>query len=161
MVEKAAGKGFFSRAAKAPVKAPEGLAGLVEAGLRDRIKASLGLAAKAGDLVTGFDKVREVVRAREVAVLIEAADGAEDGRDKIFALAHGVGAEVVVLGAFAGQELDLALGRPNVIHAAVRPVPLAEKLRVEMGRLAGFGPLTPSGWRLPGGPAEARQSGAA
>lgn len=162
-VTKAAAKGYFSRAAKAPLKAPEDLAGRVAALLDEKIKAGLGLAARAGDLVTGFEKVREALKAGRVAVLVEAADGAADGRDKVFALAHGCGAGARVLGAFSAQELDLALGRTNVIHAAVHPGPLAEKLGFEMDRLAGFRPLTPEGWRLPGagGTAADLKSGAA
>jgi hypothetical protein len=96
-----------------------------------------------------------------VAVLIEAADGAADGREKIFALAHGLGGKVTVLGSFAGEELDLALGRTNVIHAAVLSGPLAEKLRQTMARLEGFCPLAPPGWHLPGAGTGELQSGVA
>jgi len=164
-IEMAAARGHFSRAAKSAVKAPENLADLVETGLLARLKQTLGLAARAGDLVTGYDKVREAIRAAQVAVLVEARDGAADGREKVFALAHGLGQKVTVLGCLAGEELDLALGRPNVIHAAVRAGPLAEKLGLDLGRLGGFRPLTPQGWRLPGasgtGPADELQSGVA
>lgn len=150
-VKAAAAKGAFARAAKAAVKTDAGLADRVAKGLLGRIKSGLGLAARAGDLVTGFEKVRDALRAGEAGLLVEAADGAADGRDKVFALAHGLARPVAVLGALTGEELSLALGRPNVIHAAVRNGPLAEKLGFDMGRLAGFMPLTPSGWHLPGG----------
>lgn len=165
-VERAALKGHFARAAKAGVKAPAGLGAIVETALLTRIKGTLGLAARAGALVTGFDTARQALRGGAVRILIEALDGAADGRDKIFALAHGLEAQVLVLGVFPGQDLDLALGRSNVIHAAVRPGSLAKKLGSDMGRLEGFRPLAPQEWRLPGtnkevAPGAELQSGAA
>lgn len=159
-IETAAARGHFSRAAKSAVKAPENLGDLVETGLLTRLKQSLGLAARAGDLVTGYDKVREALRGGRIAVLVEASDGAADGREKIFALAHGLDLRPLVLGCLTGQELDLALGRSNVIHAAVRAGPLAEKLGLGLGRLRGFRPLAPAEWRLPGA-ADELQSGVA
>ena len=150
-VDTASERGGFARAAKAQITAPSDLAGQVEAGLIARIGNFLGLAARAGEITFGFDSVREALRSGAVGFLIEAADGAADGREKVLALAHGLGAKIPVLGAFESSELDLALGRTNVIHAAVRPGPLAEKLGFEAGRLKGFRPLCPADWRLPGG----------
>jgi len=149
-LETAAARGGFARAAKAQVVTPSDLVGQVEAGLVARIGNFLGLAARAGEITFGFDSVREALRSGAAGFLIEAADGAADGREKILALAHGLGAIIPVLGAFESSELDLALGRTNVIHAAVRPGPLAEKLGFEAGRFKGFRPLCPTEWRLPG-----------
>ncbi len=150
-VSKTATRGLFARAAKMNVSAAPDLADDVEAALGARIKSSLGLAARAGALVCGFELVRDALKSGRVGLLIEAKDGAEDGRKKILALAHGVGVHAPVLGCFSGQELDLALGRSNVIHAAVQGGPLADKLGLDMSRLAGFKELASENWRLPGG----------
>ncbi len=155
VLDEAIKKMAFSRAAKASVRASEDLPAQVEAGLLTRLRQGLGLASRAGDLITGYDQVREALRMGEVALLVEATDGAVDGREKVFALAHGLGADEEewpqVCGCFSAADLGLALGRANVIHAAVRAGSLAEKLNVDLGRLGGFRAVTPEGWRLPGG----------
>ena len=58
LIAKAADKGLFARAAKAPAKAPDGLADLVEAGQARRVVELISLARKAGLSVAGFEKVK-------------------------------------------------------------------------------------------------------
>ena len=58
MITKAAEKGLFARAAKAPAKTPEGLADLVEAGQAKRVVELISLARKSGRCVAGFEKVK-------------------------------------------------------------------------------------------------------
>lgn len=147
---KASKKGLFARAAKAPVKVPEALENQVVTGLERRLREGLGLAARVGALTTGYEKVREALKSAKTGLLIEASDGAEDGREKIFALAHGTLGAVPVLGCLNSADLDLALGRSNVIHAAVSAGPMADRIVFDMTRLVGFRPLAPAGWRLPG-----------
>jgi hypothetical protein len=84
--------------------------------------------------VAGFEKVREALRGGRVGVLVEASDGAQDGRRK---LAH-LGAGVVQIAVLRADELGLAFGRDHVVHAAVAPGRFSERLMVEAGRLAGF-----------------------
>jgi len=148
-------KNAFARAAKQSVRVDKDLSDRVVAGFEARIRQALGLASRAGALVTGYDSVREALRARDAALLVEASNGAADGREKIFALAHGLGAEKKewpwVYGGLSTAELGLALGRANVIHAAVRAGSLAEKLKMDLGRLSGFKAIAPEEWRLPGG----------
>jgi len=71
-VATAAKKGLFARSAKAPVKAAADLPDQVEALLRTRILAGLGLARRAGDLTSGFEKVAAAIGAGKTAWLIEA-----------------------------------------------------------------------------------------
>ena len=61
-VEAAARKNLFARSAKAPLKAPAGLADQVAALLRARLLNALGLARRAGDLTSGFEKVTSAIR---------------------------------------------------------------------------------------------------
>lgn len=133
-VDKAVAKRLFSRAAKQATVAPADLAGTVEALLARRCLSYLGLAVRAGEAVTGFEKVREQLRKRQVVILLAASDAADDGRDKLARLADGV----TVVGLFTRAELSLAIGRENVVHAALRRGGLADRFVVEAARLSGF-----------------------
>jgi len=146
-IEAAAAKGGFSRAAKAKVSAGPGLADLVERLLAARILAGLGLARRAGTLTSGFEKVRAVIATNKAAWLIEAADGAADGRRKLVSLAERRPNPPRVLAAFTSGELGLALGGENVIHLAFLAGRGAERWTVDVERFSGFRPLLPQSWR--------------
>ena len=79
---------------------------------------------------------------RTKAVLVEAADGAEDGRRKLVGMAAARGLHVDVVDCLTCTELSLALGRENVVHAALNPGRLSERVRREAGRLRGFRPAS-------------------
>ena len=142
-VETAAKKGLFARAAKAKLTAPPGLADQVEALLHGRLLSALGLARKAGDLTFGFERVLAVLGQGKAAWLIEASDGAEDGRRKLVAAARRAPSQPRVLATFSCAELSLALGAPNVIHTAFLAGRGAERWTLDVERLAGFRPLSP------------------
>jgi uncharacterized protein len=145
-VEKAVAKNLFSRAAKAEVKADAGLADLVERLLIRRMTGDLGLARKSGALVFGFDNVaRALSEKRPPAALIEASDGSDDGRRKLRNAALNQGLNPHFIYTLSSAELALALGRENVIHAAVKPGRLAERLILEAARLEGFRPAERQG----------------
>ena len=147
LVEQAAKKNAFSRAAKAQLKAPADLADQVQALLERRALSALGLAKRAGELISGFDKVAEAVRTGRAAWLIEAADGSADGRGKLLALARHARPEPRLFGVFTSDEMGLALGLDNVIHTAFLAGRGAERWTEEVERLAGFRPLFPESWR--------------
>lgn len=146
-VETAVKKGAFSRAAKRPLKPAADLADQVETLLLVRLRSALGLARKAGELTHGFDRVSEAIASGKVAFLIEAADGAEDGRRKLAALARKATPKPRTVGLFDSGEMGLALGLDNVIHTAFLAGRGAERWSVELDRLAGFRPLLPTSWR--------------
>jgi predicted RNA-binding protein YlxR (DUF448 family) len=114
----------FARAARQPVKVPEDLIGRIEA----------QLARRAGQATAGFEKVREALAAGRVGVLLAASDGAVDGRAKLRRMAPGL----PLIESLSSLELSLALGRENVIHAALAPGRLASRFLAEAARLAGF-----------------------
>ncbi len=145
-VETAARKGLFAKAARKRLQAPADLAANVEALLAARLLASLGLARKAGLLVMGFEKVREAVSGGKAICLIEARDGADDGRRKLLALMRAVPRPPRLLGLFDGLELSLALGAENVIHSAFLAGRGADRWSRDVERLAGFRPLFPESW---------------
>jgi formate-dependent nitrite reductase cytochrome c552 subunit len=136
-IDTAVAKNLFAKAAKADVKATADLADRVERLLVARMQGDLGLARRASQAVLGFDNV---LRAMEgpVAVLVEARDGAADGRRKLAQAAYARGLKIQMIEALDGAELSLALGRENVIHAALKPGRLAQRLIFDATRLSGF-----------------------
>jgi predicted RNA-binding protein YlxR (DUF448 family) len=145
-VEQAA-KGGFARAAKAKVQVSQDLAEQVSGLLARRLLEGLGLARRAGLLTFGFDKTHAAIAAGRVAWLIEASDGAADGRAKLVALARRQPNPPTLLGAFASGELSLALGLENVVHLAFLAGRGAERWTHDVHRLSGFRPLLPESWR--------------
>jgi len=135
-VERAA-KGAFAKAARTSVKVPAGLADRVEALLLRRVLDLLGLAKRAGELVLGFDRVAEALDAGRVAALVQAEDASPLGRAKLAAKARVLG-RVPEIDCLSVAELGLALGRENVVHAALAPGGLARRLLDETVRLRGF-----------------------
>jgi predicted RNA-binding protein YlxR (DUF448 family) len=146
-VEAAAKNNLFARAAKAKLSAPAGLADQVEILLRRRVLASLGLARKAGALTSGFEKVSRALASGKAAWLIEASDGAPDGRRKLLAAARNQPSNPGLIGAFTAAELGLALGAENVIHTAFLAGRAADRWAQDVLRLSGFSPLLPESWR--------------
>lgn len=146
-VEAAAKKNAFSRSAKTKLAAPADLADLVEKLLTKRVLDALGLARRSGDLTSGFEKVMAAVRGGKAAWLIEASDGAADGRSKILNLARHMTPQPRVIGVFTSAELGLALGAENVIHTAFLGGRSAKSWTQDVERLAGFRPLLPEDWR--------------
>lgn len=138
VLEQAIRKGAFARGFKAPATAPDGLEDLVERLLLKRCVELLGLARKAGQAICGFDQVRDALRDGYPAFLLEAADGAEDGRSKVYFLAKALYSDVKVAGALSAPELGMAFGRDRVIHGLVRRGPIAEAWEIAYGRLTGF-----------------------
>jgi len=123
-VTRAAAKQAFSRAFRTKVDAPASLAETVGALLERDALQSLSIANKAGLVVAGAFKVDSAIEAGGVVALIQASDGAADGAAKrVQALRAKLGPEanaVVRVDLFKSGELDLALGRANVIHAALK-----------------------------------------
>ena len=123
-VSRAAAKQAFSRAFRAKAEAPAALAETVGSLLeRDALQA-LSIANKAGLVVAGAFKVDSAIEANEVVALIQASDGAADGAAKrARALSAKLGPEanaIARVDIFSSRQLDLALGRANVIHAALK-----------------------------------------
>ncbi|WP_454641562.1 RNA-binding protein [Bradyrhizobium liaoningense] len=115
----------FSKAFKRDLRIPQTLPTDIEALLVRSVTEALGIAAKAGQVVAGFGKVESALREGAVEVLIHASDGAADGIRKLDMLARqnagnrGAEPQIPVVTALKSVELDLALTRSNVIHAAL------------------------------------------
>ena len=151
-VNQAVEKAVFARRFKAQSTAPDDLSDQVEARLLERCVSVLGLARKAGTLITGFDQVRAGLKKARPAWLIEAADGRADGRGKVYSLATALYGEVKVAGALTSAELGMALGREGVIHALLQNGPLARSWTDAYRRLKGFRATPEDHWFLAGDP---------
>jgi uncharacterized protein len=136
VLNKAVAGNLFARAARTPARAAPDLVEQVERLLARRALATLGLARRAGQVALGFDQVRPWLRSGAAAVLVAARDGAADGRRKLRRLAP----ELPLVVAFSSAELGAALGRESVVHVAVAPGGLAQRLLQDVERLAGFRP---------------------
>jgi predicted RNA-binding protein YlxR (DUF448 family) len=120
-------KGFSERTDAAP-ELPKVIAGL----LRKQALSYFSLARKAGEGVTGFTKCEDMLLKGEARILVHAVEAAPDGCRKLDKL---IGPDTVRVGLFTLDELDLAFGRSNVIHAAVAAGGLAEKLLLAVRRI--------------------------
>ncbi|GGL55553.1 RNA-binding protein [Wenxinia marina] len=128
-----AGKGQFSRAAKAPVTVPDGLADEVERQLARHVTDLIALARKSGRAVAGFEKVKAALDAGGVRVLLQASDGSERGKQKLWTP---TGARW--FGCLTSDELGLAFGRQSVIHGALSAGGLSDRVVEEAAKLRGL-----------------------
>jgi uncharacterized protein len=122
VVAEAVRRRLFARAFKSEVRVSKELPDEVERLLEQSTLNALSIARKAGLVVQGFAKVEAAVAAGTVAALLRARDaGEENGRKLASAFARRVGreAEGKIIEAFTSAQLDLALGRLNVVHAAL------------------------------------------
>ncbi len=132
IVGQAVAKKQFSRGFGEDTKAASELPELVGNLLRRSALSYMSLAKKAGDAVTGFMKVEDVLNKGKAAFLIHAVEAQPDGCRKLDKLMW-PGTEKISL--FSLDELDLAFGGSNVIHAAIMKGGLAEKLRAAVKRI--------------------------
>ncbi len=133
-VKRACARKLFQKAARRAVDVPQDLERRIEQLLAARCLELIGLARRAGQAVAGYEKVAGWLRQGRCRVLLAASDGAEDGRAKLRRLAG----DVLLVDCLCGDELGRAFARDRLVHVAIAPGALAEKLRTEARRLEGF-----------------------
>ena len=122
----------FSKGFKRDVRVAPTLAADTETLLTRSVIEALAMVAKAGQVVSGFGKVEDALRGRQAQALIHASDGAMDGIRKLDAIVRqnaGINDESYdfpVITALTSEQLDLALGRSNVVHAALLVSPASK-----------------------------------
>ena len=141
-VETAAKRKLFAKGFRREVRADAALAATTDRLLERAALDSLSIAGKAGEVVTGFAKVEAAVNRGGLLALLHAADGSDDGLRKLNALRHRnadpESPEIPVIRAFTGAQMDLALGRPNVIHAALLAGPASQGFLTRCSRMMRF-----------------------
>lgn len=146
LVAEAVKKKVFARSLKTEVKLPEDLPGLTQTRLEARYLNALGMARKAGQLTFGATKVRALIDNGSLIALITATDAAEDGRSKMVgplkalhyaAEEEGIqGFQVPHFELLNSDQMGLALGLENVIHAALTRGAAAQAAVEKARRLA-------------------------
>jgi predicted RNA-binding protein YlxR (DUF448 family) len=131
-VAEAVRRNHFSRGFRRDVRAAPTLPLDTENLLVRSVIEALAMAAKAGQVISGFGKVEEALGQGRVTALLHASDGAADGIRKLDAIARqrgenlGKWPDFPILSALSSADLDLALGRSNVIHAALLAGPASK-----------------------------------
>jgi predicted RNA-binding protein YlxR (DUF448 family) len=131
-VAEAVRRNQFSRGFRRDVRAAPTLPLDTENLLVRSVIEALAMAAKAGQVISGFGRVEEALGQERVTALLHASDGAADGIRKLDAIARQRGENLgkwpnfPILSALSSADLDLALGRSNVIHAALLAGPASK-----------------------------------
>ena len=123
-------------AALPEMNAPHDLAMRVESLMRQNLAALISLARKSGVLINGFAKTEAALKSGSITLLLAAHDGAEDGRRKLAQKARAM--NIALCSQLSGDELGMALGQENVIHAGLTDVGWAARIDREAGRLAAY-----------------------
>jgi len=141
-LEEAVKRNIFARGFKRDVRVAGDLAVATERLLERAALDALAVASKAGQVVTGFAKVEAAITHGDVAALLHASDAADDGTRKLDAALRRKAAEkpgeTATIDLFSGGQLDLALNRPNVVHAALLAGPAGETFLARVMRLKRF-----------------------
>ena len=127
----------FRRGFKREVKIAPDLVAATERLLEQAALAALAIAHKAGLVAIGFGKAEAVIERGQAVALLHAADAAPDGARKLDAAARRAGGPPVI-DLFTSAQLDLALGRSNVVHAALLSGREGETFRARTARLERF-----------------------
>jgi hypothetical protein len=139
-VEEAVRSKIFSRSLRRQAKVPPTLAGDVEALLERAVVDLLALANKAGLVTGGFERIDGALSEGRVAVLLHASDAAADGAGKLDrkaqALSRAAGRATLITRPLTVDQMSLALGRANVVHAALSEGGLTAKFCIAVERLA-------------------------
>jgi uncharacterized protein len=141
-VEEAIQRNVFARGFKRNVRVAPDLAAAAERLMERSALDALAIAGKAGQVVCGFSKVEAAIEQDDVKALIHASDAAGDGSRKLNAALHRKTKEkppeIAIIDIFSGGQLDLALNRPNVVHAALLAGPGTATFLARAKRLQSF-----------------------
>lgn len=139
-LERAIARKAFARAAKRQVVVPDDLPALVERLLAARAAETLGLARRAGELVLGLERVFETLDREPVAAVIEASDAGRDGARRLRAKLKAADLlDLPIITGLDAAQMGLALGRANVVHAALKKGRMEDKVLADFARLKAWG----------------------
>lgn len=121
------------------IRVPADLGERIEQALRQTALDRLGMEARASNLINGADRVETAARSGKVHMLIHAADAGDDGRrslDQAWRVGGGDSQGVI----FPEERtiLSMALGRENVVHAALTDPAAASRVRHALARWRAF-----------------------
>ncbi len=130
----------FARSFRRDVRLPADLVSRTEGLLERAALDALAVAGKAGLVAAGFAKAEAALAHEDVVALLHAAEASSEGIRKLDAAARRrqSGGPLAVIGLLTSAQLDLALNRPNVIHAALLAGPTSETVLARCRRLERF-----------------------
>jgi predicted RNA-binding protein YlxR (DUF448 family) len=130
----------FARGFKREVRLPADLLSRTERLLERSVLDALAIAGQASQVATGFAKVETALAHDAVVALLHAVEAAPDGVRKLDAARcrRPRGGSIAVIRILTSAQLDLALGRPNVIHAALLAGPASDTFLARLRRLERF-----------------------
>jgi predicted RNA-binding protein YlxR (DUF448 family) len=141
-IAEAVDRNVFGRGFKRDVRVSSDLAAQAEQLIERAALDALAIAGKAGVVVTGFSKVEAACGGEDILALVHASDAGDDGKRKLAAALRrnsaGESRGIALIDAFTGIQLDLALNRPNVVHAALLAGPGSETFLARVARLTRF-----------------------
>jgi predicted RNA-binding protein YlxR (DUF448 family) len=121
------------------VSVPADLGERTEAALRQSALDRLGMEARSGNLLSGYDRIENAARSGKVCLLIHAADAGADGNrslDQAWRVAGG-GPQGMIFP--EGRTiLSMALGRDNVVHVALTDPAAASRVTHALKRWRAF-----------------------
>jgi predicted RNA-binding protein YlxR (DUF448 family) len=147
IVAEAVRRKAFARGFRRDVRVAPDLPAQIEQMLERAALDALAIAHKGGQVVTGFSKVEAALEHGKAVALLHAAEASRDGIRKLgAALRRGAGDadRLPVIEAFTSPQLDLALGRPNVVHAALLAGPASNSFLARCRNLERFRMAEPS-----------------
>ena len=125
----------FARGFKRDVRLPADLSARTERLLRQSVLDALAVAGKAGLVAAGFAKAETALERDEAVALLHAAEAANEGVRKLDAIVRRSGKSLPMIEFLTSAELDLALGRANVVHAALLAGPAIDTFLSRSRRL--------------------------
>lgn len=133
-------KGALQRAFKTnDVTVPADLGDRTEQALRKAALDRLGMEARAGNLVNGFDRIEAAARSGKVHLLVHAVDAAADGQRSLDqAWRVGGGQAQGLIFPEPRTILSMALGRENVVHVALTDPAAASRVSHALARWRAF-----------------------
>jgi uncharacterized protein len=130
----------FARGFKRDVRVAADLVGQTERLLEKAALDALAMANRARLVAVGFTRVEIALTHERVIALLHAAEAGWDGVNKLDAARrrgrYAGSAAVITL--LSSSQLDLALGRPNVVHAALLAGPVSDTFLARLRRLERF-----------------------
>lgn len=139
-------KSGFSGAFRQSTQADASLLDDVDRQLFERCQSTLGLAKRAGDIILGYDQVRNELQKRKPGWLLEAQDGALDGRRRVVGLAIAIYERVRVANGLTSEELGMAFGREHVVHGLLKTGRFSDVWTGDYRRLYEFRQMPGSVW---------------
>ena len=135
IVQKAIDKKLFFKASKKSyTKVPTDLVAQITCLLKVHVLSLLGLARKAGQVVSGFEKVKEALSTHQAAVVFEALDVSENSKGKLYRPQD----KMPIISVFDSTELGSVFGVPETMFIALLNGKMTDKIKPFIIKLNAF-----------------------